>query len=65
MLGVATLAAVFSSQGDYATPEAFVAGFTPALVIGAATVAVGVGAALLIPRRRRNAAALEPALQPA
>jgi uncharacterized BrkB/YihY/UPF0761 family membrane protein len=41
VLGVAVLAAVFASQGDYATPAAFVEGLTPALAIGAATVAMG------------------------
>jgi hypothetical protein len=30
VLGVAVLAAVFASQGDYETPTAFVDGFTPA-----------------------------------
>jgi EmrB/QacA subfamily drug resistance transporter len=65
VLGIAVLAAVFANQGDYATPTAFVTGFTPALVIGAATVAAGALAALLIPRRRRTAITLEPALQPA
>jgi hypothetical protein len=65
VLGVAVLAAVFANQGDYTTPTTFVAGFTPALTIGAATVALGAAAALLIPRRRRARAALEPALAPA
>ena len=65
VLGVAVLAAVFAEQGDYSTPSAFVAGFTPALTIGAATVAAGVAAALLIPRRRRATGDLQPALQAA
>jgi hypothetical protein len=63
---VAVLSAVFASQGDYETPTAFVAGFTPALTIGAATVALGAAAALLIPRRRRRGAVLlETAVQAA
>jgi nitrate/nitrite transporter NarK len=65
VLGIAVLAAVFANRGGYETPTAFVAGFTPALMIGAATVALGAAAALLIPRRRKEAISLEPALQPA
>jgi len=65
VLGVAVLAAVFASRGDYATPTAFVAGFTPALTIGAVTVALGAVAALLIPRRRTATVAREPAHQAA
>ena len=65
VLGIAVVAAVFANQGDYETPTAFVAGFTPALTIGAATVALGAVAALLIPRRRTTTVALEPALQAA
>ncbi|MBX5469408.1 MAG: MFS transporter [Thermoleophilaceae bacterium] len=64
VLGVAVLAAVFASRGDYGTPTSFVAGFTPALTIGAAIVAVGGGVALLIPRRRA-AVSLEAAAQAA
>jgi MFS family permease len=62
VLGIAVLAAVFANQGDYATSASFVAGFTPALIIGAVTVALGAFAALLIPGRRPARAALEPAL---
>jgi len=65
VLGVAVLAAVFANQGDYETPTAFVAGFTPALTIGAITVALGAAAALLIPRKRSATAPLKPAIQPA
>jgi nitrate/nitrite transporter NarK len=65
VLGVAVLAAVFANQGDYETPRAFVAGFTPALTIGAITVALGAAAALLIPRKRSTAVSLKPAVQPA
>jgi Mn2+/Fe2+ NRAMP family transporter len=62
----AVLAAVFANQGGYETPTTFVAGFQPALTIGAATVALGAAAALLIPRRRRsNGLALAPAPQAA
>jgi H+/gluconate symporter-like permease len=53
---------VLASQGDYATPAAFVDGFALALTIGAATVALGAAAALLIPRNRGARAAIQPAL---
>jgi EmrB/QacA subfamily drug resistance transporter len=65
VLGVAVLAAVFAGQGDYATPSDFVAGFTPALIIGAITVALGAAAALLIPRQRTETATFKPALETA
>ncbi|MCZ9343531.1 MFS transporter, partial [Streptomyces sp. TRM76130] len=39
-LGVAVMASVFSAQGGYETPLAFVDGLRPALATGAATVAV-------------------------
>jgi EmrB/QacA subfamily drug resistance transporter len=56
VFGVAVLAAVFSHYGGYQTPASFVQGVTPALYLGAAIVAIGAGAALLIPRRRRASA---------
>jgi EmrB/QacA subfamily drug resistance transporter len=54
VLGIAVLAAVFSARGGYAAPSQFVAGFGPALTIGAITVAIGAAAALLIPPLRRT-----------
>jgi EmrB/QacA subfamily drug resistance transporter len=59
VLGVAVLAAVFASRGGYQAPTTFVNGLVPALMIGAATVALGAAAALLIPRRRRESTALQ------
>lgn len=56
-LGIAVLAAVFSAQGGYETGQSFVDGITPALWAGAATVAVGAAAALLIHRHRPAAPA--------
>ncbi|MFJ7158480.1 DHA2 family efflux MFS transporter permease subunit [Streptomyces sp. NPDC101118] len=55
-LGVAVLASVFSAQGGYESPTAFVDGTVPALWIGAAAVAVAAAFALLIPGRRRTPA---------
>ncbi|MFE0627792.1 DHA2 family efflux MFS transporter permease subunit [Streptomyces sp. NPDC058864] len=61
-LGVATLAAVFSAQGGYESATRFVDGLAPALWVGAAAVAAGALAALLIPARR---AAKAPEATPA
>lgn len=58
VLGVAVLAAVFVSQGGYASGASFVAGLRPALWVGAVALAVGTLAALRLPRRQVPAAAL-------
>ena len=52
VLGVAVLAAVFTGAGGFETPQAFVDGLVPALWVGAAVLAAGGFAALLIPGRR-------------
>jgi EmrB/QacA subfamily drug resistance transporter len=70
VFGVAVLAAVFSGQGSYASPQTFVDGVVPAVWVGSAVVLAGAIAALLIPRRRRPAAprpelAIEPEPVPA
>ena len=54
MFGVAVLASIFTSNGGYATPQTFVNGLTPAIYVGAAVVALGALAALMIPGRRRE-----------
>ncbi|MDH6623774.1 EmrB/QacA subfamily drug resistance transporter [Streptomyces sp. LBL] len=51
-LGIAIMASVFSAQGGYESGQAFVDGLRPALVTGAALVALAGVAALLIPGRR-------------
>lgn len=53
VFGVAILAAVFTRQGVYESPQAFVDGFEPALLVGAGLTAVGIIAALLVPGRSR------------
>ncbi|GHC70431.1 MFS transporter [Streptomyces flavofungini] len=63
-LGVAMLASVFTSQGGYESPVAFVDGLEPALWVGAAVVGVGAVAAAVLPRRRAGAAGA-PAEAPA
>ena len=49
VFGVAVLAAIFSANGDYSSPTAYVAGLQPAIAVGAVVVAVGAVAALFIP----------------
>ena len=51
VFGVAVLASVFSANGSYASPDAYIAGLVPAVWIGAAVVAVGAVVALAIPAR--------------
>ena len=53
VLGVAVLAAVFSATGGYESGQAFVDGLAPALWVGAAVLAVGAVAALLVPGKPR------------
>jgi EmrB/QacA subfamily drug resistance transporter len=64
VFGVAILAAVFTHQGGYGSPHAFVDGFAPALWVGAGVSALGIVAALLAPGRLR-AEPVSPAIQPA
>ncbi|MFD4510888.1 DHA2 family efflux MFS transporter permease subunit [Streptomyces sp. NPDC058457] len=51
-IGVASLAAVFSSQGGYGAPSMFVDGLRPALWVGAGAVALAAALALMMPRQR-------------
>ena len=55
VFGVAVLASVFTANGSYATPQAFVDGMIPALRVGAVFVALGAIAALAITPRTRVA----------
>ena len=41
VFGVAVLAAIFSANGDYTTPAAYVAGLQPAIAVGAVVVGLG------------------------
>ena len=50
VFGVAVLAAIFSADGSYATPRAYVDGLVPALWVGAAVVAIGAVLASALPR---------------
>jgi MFS family permease len=57
VLGVAVLASVFSSHGSYADPQSYVDGMTAAIPVGAAVLAAGALAALLVPGLQRHRAA--------
>jgi EmrB/QacA subfamily drug resistance transporter len=50
-VGVAVLASVFSSYGDYRTAQSFVDGMVPAVMVGAAVIAAGAIVAFRLPRR--------------
>ncbi|PZH18110.1 MFS transporter, partial [Streptomyces sp. NTH33] len=54
-LGIAVMSSIFMAQGGYETAQRFVDGLRPALVVGAAVVALAGVAALLIPTLRRTA----------
>ena len=60
VFGVAVLASVFASRGGYGSPQEFVDGTVPALVVGAALLAVGAGVAAILPRRRSDAVVPAP-----
>jgi EmrB/QacA subfamily drug resistance transporter len=62
VFGIAVLASVFARPGVYGSANAFVAGFTPALWVGAGLSALGIAAATLAPGRRRPARLTRPAL---
>jgi EmrB/QacA subfamily drug resistance transporter len=51
VFGVAVLAAIFSANGEYGTPAAYVAGLQPAIAVGAVVVGLGALVALAIPAR--------------
>jgi EmrB/QacA subfamily drug resistance transporter len=53
VFGVAVLAAVFTANGSYVSPGAFVDGLVPAMALGAVVVALGAVAALALPGRTR------------
>ena len=63
VFGVAVLAAVFTANGSYNDPVAYVAGLQPAIALGALVVGIGAIAALFIPARAgARAVATRPAV---
>jgi EmrB/QacA subfamily drug resistance transporter len=63
VLGVAVLASVFAHNGSYASPAAYTNGMTSAIWVGAAVLLAGALAALLVPGRRAQRAAVMPLAQ--
>jgi EmrB/QacA subfamily drug resistance transporter len=63
-VGIAVLASIFSSAGDYTSRQAFVDGLVPAVVVGAAIVAAGGIIALWLPRRPASGADAVPVSAP-
>jgi EmrB/QacA subfamily drug resistance transporter len=49
VFGIAVVVAVFTGAGSYASPDAFVDGFGPAIGVGALLALAGAGAALALP----------------
>ena len=54
VFGVAVLAAVFTANGSYISPTAYVDGLIPAMQLGAIVVGIGALAALALPGRARS-----------
>ena len=54
VFGVAVAAAVFAGAGSYASPDAFLDGFAPAVAVLAAFSLVGAIVALALPGRART-----------
>ena len=64
VLGIAVLGAVFSTHGGYGRVRTTSSGMTAAVYVGAAVVAVGAMAALIVPGRRQHADASAGGQQP-
>ena len=62
VMGVAVLAAVFTANGGYESPQAFVDGVIPALQVGAGVLATGALIALLVPGLKAERAEATPQL---
>ena len=50
VIGVAVLASLFSAHGSYTSPQAYTAGLTAAIPIGAVVLALGEVLALMVPK---------------
>jgi MFS family permease len=63
VLGIAVLATVFTNNGSYATPQAYVSGLVPAMWVGAAVLVVGALIAALLPFNTRQSALEHAAIE--
>jgi MFS family permease len=63
VFGVAIVVAVFAGAGSFASPQAFIDGFEPAMLVGAGLALLGAAAGLALPGRR--AATFIPRVQEA
>jgi len=59
VLGIAVLATVFSSNGNYLSAHAFISGLEPAMWVGAAVLVVGAVVAAAVPFSTRAEAAMQ------
>jgi MFS family permease len=60
MLGIALLVAAFTATGSAASPQAFTAGFHPAMAVAAALSLLGGMTGLLLPARGKTKLAAQP-----
>jgi EmrB/QacA subfamily drug resistance transporter len=65
VFGIALVVAVFAGAGSYASAQAFVDGFTPAILVGAGLALAGAVAGLALPGRRTAAAPVTTRVQEA
>jgi EmrB/QacA subfamily drug resistance transporter len=63
VLGIAVLATVFTSQGSYSSPQAFVNGLIPAMWVGVAVLGAGALIAALLPFSTRASTAAHGAAE--
>ncbi len=63
VLGIAVLATVFTSNGSYVSPQAYVSGLIPAMWVGVAVLAVGAAIAAVLPFSTRASAEEHAALE--
>ncbi|HVA14557.1 MAG TPA: DHA2 family efflux MFS transporter permease subunit [Stellaceae bacterium] len=59
MIGIAVMVATFSATGSASSPQAFTAGFTPAIGVSAVLSLLGTATALLLPGRGASTIAAE------
>jgi EmrB/QacA subfamily drug resistance transporter len=63
VLGIAVLATVFTSNGSYLSPQAYVNGLIPAMWVGVAVLAIGAAIAAVLPFSTRTAAEEHAAIE--